>query len=94
MTLLETLGIDLPIIQAQMAGVSSPAMAAAVSSAGAMSTDCRSLSALVGGPGDVGFLQRGRTFLAADFHRLPADLHLDGFRFQRAIARGTGSLAH
>jgi nitronate monooxygenase len=34
--LLETLGIDLPIIQAPMAGVSSPAMAAAVSNAGAL----------------------------------------------------------
>jgi nitronate monooxygenase len=36
MTLLETLGIDLPIMQAPMAGVSSPAMAAAVSNAGAL----------------------------------------------------------
>jgi nitronate monooxygenase len=36
MTLLENLGIDLPIIQAPMAGVSSPAMAAAVSNAGAL----------------------------------------------------------
>ena len=36
MTLLETLGIDLPIIQAPMVGVSSPAMAAAVSNAGAL----------------------------------------------------------
>jgi nitronate monooxygenase len=36
MTLLETLAIDLPIIQAPMAGVSSPALAAAVSNAGAL----------------------------------------------------------
>ena len=36
MTLLATLGIDLPIIQAPMASVSSPAMAAAVSNAGAL----------------------------------------------------------
>src|SRR5277367_5899190 len=36
MTLLETLAIDLPIIQAPMAGVSTPAMAAAVSNAGAL----------------------------------------------------------
>ena len=36
MTLLETLDIDLPIIQAPMAGVSTPAMAAAVSNAGAL----------------------------------------------------------
>src|SRR5450631_1208762 len=36
MTLLETLRIDLPIIQAPMAGVSSPAMAANVSNAGAL----------------------------------------------------------
>src|ERR1700674_5213316 len=36
MTLLEILGIDLPIIQAPMAGVSTPAMAAAVSNAGAL----------------------------------------------------------
>lgn len=36
MSLLETLGIDLPIIQAPMAGVSSPALAAAVANAGAL----------------------------------------------------------
>src|ERR1700722_4110561 len=36
MTLLKTLGIELPIIQAPMVGVSSPAMAAAVSNAGAL----------------------------------------------------------
>jgi nitronate monooxygenase len=36
MALLEELGIDLPIIQAPMAGVSTPAMAAAVSNAGAL----------------------------------------------------------
>jgi nitronate monooxygenase len=36
MTFLETLAIDLPIIQAPMAGVSTPAMAAAVSNAGAL----------------------------------------------------------
>ncbi len=36
MTPLETFGIALPIIQAPMAGVSSPAMAAAVSNAGAL----------------------------------------------------------
>ena len=36
MRLLETLGIDLPIVQAPMAGVSSPAMAAAVANAGAL----------------------------------------------------------
>lgn len=36
MALLDLLGIDLPIIQAPMAGVSSPAMAAAVAEAGAL----------------------------------------------------------
>jgi nitronate monooxygenase len=36
MTLLQALGIELPIIQAPMAGVSSPALAAAVSNAGAL----------------------------------------------------------
>ena len=36
MRLLDTLGIDLPIIQAPMAGVSTPAMAAAVSNVGAL----------------------------------------------------------
>ena len=36
MSLLATLGIDLPIIQAPMAGVSSPALAAAVANAGAL----------------------------------------------------------
>jgi nitronate monooxygenase len=35
-TLLQTLGIDLPIIQAPMAGVSTPSMAAAVSNAGGL----------------------------------------------------------
>jgi nitronate monooxygenase len=36
MSLLQLLGIDLPILQAPMAGVSTPAMAAAVSNAGAL----------------------------------------------------------
>ena len=36
MTLLELLAIDLPIVQAPMAGVSTPAMAAAVANAGAL----------------------------------------------------------
>jgi nitronate monooxygenase len=36
MALLDILGIELPIIQAPMAGVSPPAMAAAVSNAGAL----------------------------------------------------------
>jgi nitronate monooxygenase len=36
MTVLDLLGIELPIIQAPMAGVSSPAMAAAVANAGAL----------------------------------------------------------
>ena len=36
MSLLETLGIDLPIVQAPMAGVSSAALAAAVANAGAL----------------------------------------------------------
>jgi nitronate monooxygenase len=36
MTLLELLAIDLPIIQAPMAGISTPALAAAVSNAGAL----------------------------------------------------------
>jgi nitronate monooxygenase len=35
-TLLQTLGIELPIIQAPMAGISTPAMAAAVSNAGGL----------------------------------------------------------
>lgn len=36
MTLLERMGVDLPIVQAPMAGVSTPLMAAAVSDAGAL----------------------------------------------------------
>ncbi len=36
MALTDLLGIDLPLVQAPMAGVSSPAMAAAVSDAGAL----------------------------------------------------------
>jgi nitronate monooxygenase len=53
MTLLETLAVDLPIIQAPMAGVSSPAMAAAVSNAGALgsigvgATDARGARAMI-----------------------------------------------
>ena len=53
MTLLETLDIDLPIIQAPMAGVSTPAMAAAVSNAGALgsigigASDCKAAAAMI-----------------------------------------------
>lgn len=51
--LLQSLGIELPIIQAPMAGVSSPAMAAAVSDAGGLgsigvgATDARGAQAMV-----------------------------------------------
>lgn len=38
-TLLRTLGIRVPIIQAPMAGVGTPALAAAVSNAGGLATE-------------------------------------------------------
>src|SRR2546427_4362680 len=52
--LLDLLGIELPIIQAPMAGVSSPAMAAAVSNAGGLgsigvgATDAEGARAMIG----------------------------------------------
>ena len=65
MTLLDTLGIDLPIIQAPMAGVSSPAMAAAVSNAGA-------LGSIAVGATDVAGV--GRTI--AEFRGAPSALSM------------------
>ena len=52
--LCERLGIRLPIIQAPMAGVSSPAMAAAVANAGALGSigvGATNADALIGGAG-------------------------------------------
>src|SRR5207245_6251382 len=53
-SLLELLGIEVPVIQAPMAGVSSPAMAAAVSNAGGLgsigvgATDAEGARAMIG----------------------------------------------
>src|SRR3984957_2879779 len=53
--LLEALGIDVPIVQAPMAGVSTPAMAAAVSNAGALgSIGVGATGAAGGGAGGAG----------------------------------------
>jgi nitronate monooxygenase len=64
MTLLEKLGIELPIIKASMAGVSTPAMAAAVSNAGALgsmgvgATDAQGARRMI-----AGFRERSRRSL-------------------------------
>lgn len=69
MTLLATLGIDLPIIQAPMAGTSTPAMAAAVSSAGGLG------SLGVGAIGADG----ARKMIAAVRERTRRPLHVNVF---------------
>jgi len=69
MTLLKTLGIDLPIIQAPMAGVSTAAMAAAVSNAGA-------LGSLGVGAGDAA---AARKSIAEFRERSRRPLHLNVF---------------
>jgi nitronate monooxygenase len=79
MTLLETLGIDLPIIQAPMAGVSSPAMAAAVSNAGALG------SIGVGATDADG----ARRMIAAFRERCTRSLNVNVFCHQPAIADNT-----
>ncbi len=76
MTLLETLGIDLPIIQAPMAGVSSPAMAAAVSNAGA-------LGSIGVGATDA---QGARRMIAAVRERSRRSLNVNVFCHQPATA--------
>jgi nitronate monooxygenase len=76
MTLLETLGIDLPIIQAPMAGVSSPEMAAAVSNAGA-------LGSIGVGAGDA---EGARTMIAAFRDQSKRSLNVNVFCHQPAKA--------
>jgi nitronate monooxygenase len=74
MMLLQTLGIDLPLIQAPMAGVSTPAMAAAVSNAGAL--------------GSIGLGAAGaevaRKMIAAVRERSKRPLHVNVFCHQPA----------
>ena len=79
MTLLETLGIDLPIIQAPMAGVSTPAMAAAVSNAGA-------LGSIGVGATDA---QGARRMIAAFRERSKRSLNVNVFCHQPAKADNT-----
>jgi nitronate monooxygenase len=79
MTLLETLGIDLPIIQAPMAGVSSPAMAAAVSNAGALGSIGVGATAAEG----------ARRMIAAVRERSKRSLNVNVFCHQPAIADNT-----
>ena len=74
--LLEKLGIDLPIIQAPMAGVSTPAMAAAVSNAGA-------LGSLGVGATDA---QGARRMIAAFRERSQRSLNVNLFCHQPATA--------
>jgi nitronate monooxygenase len=56
-TLLERLGVELPIVQAPMAGVSTPAMAAAVSNAGALGSIGVGAVDAAGARGMIGRLQ-------------------------------------
>jgi nitronate monooxygenase len=79
MTLLESLGIDLPIIQAPMAGVSSPAMAAAVSNAGALGSIGVGATAAEG----------ARSMIAAFRERCKRPLNVNVFCHQPAIADNT-----
>jgi nitronate monooxygenase len=79
MTLLEMLGIDLPIIQAPMVGVSTPAMAAAVSNAGALGSI---------GVGAVN-ADGARKMIAAFSERSKRSLNLNVFCHQPAKADST-----
>jgi nitronate monooxygenase len=74
MALLKLLGIDLPIIQAPMAGVSTPAMAAAVSNAGALG----SLGVAAAGA------EGARKMIAAARERTQRPLHVNVFCHQPA----------
>jgi len=76
MTLLETLGIKLPIIQAPMAGVSSSALAAAVSNAGA-------LGSIAVGAGDAA---GARSMIAAVRERSARAFNVNVFCHKRAQA--------
>jgi nitronate monooxygenase len=78
MTLLEMLGIELPIIQAPMAGVSTPALAAAVSNAGALG------SIGVGATDAAG----ARKMITAVRERSSRSLHVNVFCHQPAKADG------
>src|ERR1700689_1220161 len=69
MALLDILGIELPIIQAPMAGVSTPAMAAAVANAGALG------SIGVGATDAAG----ARAMIAAFRERSSRSLNVNGF---------------
>jgi nitronate monooxygenase len=75
-SLLKTLGIELPIIQAPMAGISSPALAAAVSNAGALG------SIGVGATDAVG----ARTMIGAVRERCSRGLNVNVFCHQPATA--------
>ncbi len=68
-TFLQRLGIDLPIVQAPMAGISTPAMAAAVSNAGALG------SIGLGATDAAG----ARTMIAEFRERSPRSLHANVF---------------
>ncbi|HUI62395.1 MAG TPA: nitronate monooxygenase [Steroidobacteraceae bacterium] len=79
MSLLDKLGIDLPIVQAPMAGVSSPAMAAAVSNAGA-------LGSIGVGASDA---EGARRMIAAVRERSKRSLHVNVFCHRPASADET-----
>jgi nitronate monooxygenase len=78
MTLLEMLAIDLPIIQAPMAGVSSPALAAAVANAGALG------SIGVGATDAAG----ARRMIAAVRERSKRSLNVNVFCHRPAVSDG------
>src|ERR1700734_1894306 len=79
MALLKKLGIDLPIIQAPMAGVSTAAMAAAVSNAGA-------LGSIGVGATDA---QGARRMIAAARERSKRSLNVNVFCHRRATPDDT-----
>lgn len=76
--LLQRLGIELPIVQAPMAGVSSPAMAAAVSEAGA-------LGSIAVGATDAGGAQ---AMIAAVRERTARSFNVNLFCHRPAVANG------
>jgi nitronate monooxygenase len=82
-TLLDLLAIDLPIIQAPMAGISSPALAAAVANAGA-------LGSIGVGATDA---QGARRMIAAVRERSKRSLNVNVFCHQRASADGAAEAA-
>jgi len=82
MSLIESLGLSHPIIQAPMAGVSTPAMAAAVSNAGALGSIAVGAADAEGGRSMIEAVraQTGRPFNVNLFAHAPARMTPSGKR--------------